>query len=46
MKKVFSIIIKTLLAVIAGLYAVIVILAIMIGVSEGDLSHGLWYYFH
>lgn len=45
MKKVISIIIKTLLAVIAGLYAVIVILAIMIGVSEGDLSHGLWYYF-
>ena len=46
MKKVFSIIFKTLIAVIAGLYAAIVILAIMIGVSEGDLSHGLWYYFH
>ena len=46
MKKVFSIIIKTLIAVIAGLYAAIVILAIMIGISEGDLSHGLWYYFH
>lgn len=45
MKKVISIIIKTLLAVIAGLYAGIVILTILIGVSEGDLSHGLWYYF-
>lgn len=45
MKKVFSIIIKLLIAVIVGLYVVIVILAILIGVSEGDLSHGLWYYF-
>lgn len=45
MKKVFSIICKLLIAVIAGLYAVIVILAILIGLSEGDLSHGLWYYF-
>ena len=46
MKKVFSIIIKTLIATIVGLYAIIVMLAILIGVSEGDLSHGLWYYFH
>ena len=45
MKKVFSFIFKLLLAVIAGLYAGIVILAILIGVSEGDLSHALWYYF-
>ena len=45
MKKVFSFIFKLLITAIVGLYAGIVILAILIGVSEGDLSHGLWYYF-
>lgn len=45
MKKIILILVKLLIAVIAGLYAVIVTLAILIGVSEGDLSHGLWYYF-
>lgn len=45
MKQVILAIIKGLLSLLVLIYAVIVILAILIGVSEGDLSHGLWYYF-
>ena len=41
MKKVFSIICKLFALAIVGLFA----LVILIGIAEGDLSHGLWYYF-
>ena len=41
MKKVFSIIGKLFVWTIVGLFA----LAILIGIAEGDLSQGLWYYF-
>ena len=41
MKKVFLIICKLFALAIVGLFA----LAILTGITEGDLSHGLWYYF-
>ena len=41
MKKIFSIVCKLFTLAIVGLFA----LVILIGIAEGDLSHGLWYYF-
>lgn len=41
MKKIFSIICKLFALAIVGLFA----LVILIGIAEGDLSQGLWYYF-
>ena len=41
MKKVFSIVYKLFALAIVGLFA----LVLLIGIAEGDLSHGLWYYF-
>ena len=44
MKKVFSIICNLFVWVIVGLFSVMFILALLIGIAEGDLSHGLFYY--
>ena len=45
MKKVFSIICKLFVWAIVGLFSAIFALALLIGLAEGDLSHGLWDYF-
>ena len=44
MKKVFSIICKLVVWTIVGLFSVMFTLALLIGIAEGDLSHGLFYY--
>ena len=44
MKKVFSIICKLFVWTIVGLFSVMFALALLIGIAEGDLSHGLFYY--
>lgn len=44
MKKVFSIICKLFVWAIVGLFSVMFALALVIGIAEGDLSHGLLYY--
>lgn len=44
MKKVFSIICKLFVWAIVGLFSVMFALALLIGIAEGDLSHGLFYY--
>lgn len=44
MKKVFSIICKLLVWAIVGLFSAMFTLALLIGIAEGDLSHGLFYY--
>lgn len=44
MKKVFSIIFKLFVWTIVGLFSVMFTLALLIGIAEGDLSHGLFYY--
>ena len=44
MKKVFSIICKLFVWTIVGLFGTMVTLALLIGIAEGDLSHGLFYY--
>ena len=45
MKKVFSIICKLFVYTIVGLLGTMITLALLIGLSEGDLSPGLFYYF-
>ena len=45
MKKVFSIIGKLFVWTIVGLLGTMVTLALLIGIAEGDLSQGLFYYF-
>lgn len=44
MKKVFSIICKLFIYAIVGLFSLVLSLALVIGIAEGDLSHGLLYY--
>ena len=44
MKKVFSIICKLFIWTIVGLFSAMFTLALLIGIAEGDLSHGLFYY--
>ena len=44
MKKVFSIIVTLFVWTIVGLFSVMFALALLIGIAEGDLSHGLFYY--
>ena len=44
MKKVFSIICKLFVWAIVGLFSVMFTLALLIGIAEGDLSQGLFYY--
>lgn len=44
MKKVFSIICKLFVLAIVGLFSLMFTLALLIGLAEGDLSQGLWYY--
>ena len=44
MKKVFLIIVKLLVCTIVGLFSAMFVLAVLIGLAEGDLSHGLLYY--
>ena len=44
MKKVFSIICKLFIYAIVGLFSAMFALALVIGIAEGDLSHGLLYY--
>ena len=44
MKKVFSIICKLFVYTIVGLFGTMVTLALLMGIAEGDLSQGLWYY--
>ena len=44
MKKVFSIICKLFIWTIVGLISVLFSLVLLIGIAEGDLSQGLWYY--
>ena len=45
MKKVFSIIYKLFVWIIVGLFTAMFTLALLIGIAEGDLSHGFGYYF-
>lgn len=44
MKKVFSVICKLFVWTIVGLFSAMFTLAFIIGIVEGDLSHGLFYY--
>lgn len=44
MKKVFSIICKLFVWTIVGLFSAMFTLALLIGIAEGDLSQGLFYY--
>ena len=44
MKKVFSIIYKLFIYAIVGLFSLTFALALVIGIAEGDLSHGLLHY--
>lgn len=44
MKKVFSIVCKLFVWTIVGLFTAMFVLAVLIGLVEGDLSHGLLYY--
>lgn len=44
MKKVFSIVCKLFVCTIVGLFTTMFVLAVLIGLAEGDLSHGLSYY--
>lgn len=44
MKKAFSIICKLFIWTIVGLFSLMFSLALLIGLAEGDLSQGLWYY--
>ena len=44
MKKVFSIIRKLFIYAIVGLFSLVCSLALVIGIAEGDLSHGLLHY--
>lgn len=45
MKKIISSFIKLLIWTIVGLFGTMVTLAFIIGIVEGDLSQGLFYYF-
>ena len=45
MKKTFSIICKLFVWAIVGLFSAMFVLALLIGIAEGDLSQGLWDYF-
>lgn len=44
MKKVFSSVCKLFVWTIVGLFITMFVLAVLIGLAEGDLSHGLSYY--
>lgn len=44
MKKIMSILAKLFVWTIVGLFSLIFSLALLIGLAEGDLSQGLWYY--
>uniref|UniRef100_A0AAU8MJ31 Uncharacterized protein n=1 Tax=Geladintestivirus 6 TaxID=3233138 RepID=A0AAU8MJ31_9CAUD len=44
MKKVFSIICRLFVWTIVGLFSAMFTIALLIGIAEGDLSHGLFYY--
>lgn len=44
MKKVFSLICKLFIYAIVGLFSLVLSFALVIGIAEGDLSHGLLYY--
>lgn len=44
MKKVFSIICKLFVWAIVGLFSAMFTLALLLGIAEGDLSQGLFYY--
>ena len=45
MKKILSDFVKLFVYTIVGLFGTIVTLALLIGIAEGDLSQGLFYYF-
>ena len=44
MKKIISILAKLFIWIIVGLFSLMFSLALLIGLAEGDLSQGLWYY--
>lgn len=44
MKKIMSILAKLFVWTIVGLFSAMFTLAFIIGIAEGDLSHGLFYY--
>lgn len=44
MKKIFLIICKLFVWMILGLFSAMFVLTLLIGLAEGDLSHGLFYY--
>lgn len=44
MKKIMSILTKLFIWTIVGLFSAMFVLALLIGLAEGDLSHGLSYY--
>ena len=44
MKKIMSILAKLFIWTIVGLFSAMFTLAFIIGIAEGDLSHGLFYY--
>ena len=45
MKKIMSILAKLFVYIIVGLLGTMITLALLIGIAEGDLSQGLFYYF-
>lgn len=44
MKKIISILAKLFVWAIIGLFSAMFVLTLLIGIAEGDLSHGLFYY--
>ena len=44
MKKIIVILVKLFIWTIVGLFIAMFVLALLIGLAEGDLSHGLSYY--
>ena len=44
MKKILSVLVKLFVLAMVGLISVLFSLVLLIGIAEGDLSQGLWYY--
>ena len=44
MKKILSALVKLFVLAMVGFISVLFSLVLLIGIAEGDLSQGLWYY--
>ena len=44
MKKILSALVKLFVLAMIGLISILFSLVLLIGIAEGDLSQGLWYY--